>query len=314
MLWVTRFRDHGSVRNEYVGSVKTVRAPENVERVQQAVVRSPTRSARRQAVALNITRRSLCRILQKDLRFHPYKIQIVHKILPQDIAARMQFCRTFLDLLNPNVLNHLMMCDDAHFHLSEYVNKQNCRYWAAEQPQQMHEQTLHSAKVTVWCSVAAFGILGPYFFEEDGRTVTVTSQRYLEMLQNFLPAELQRLGVQNNDLWFQQDGATSHTARICMAALRSMFPGRLVSRHGDFNWPPRSPDLTIPDFFLWGYLKARVFENRPQTLRALKTNITQEIRAINQELLLRVTESFQSRLQECLEKRGGHLKDVIFKK
>lgn len=99
-----------------------------------------------------------------------------------------------------------------------------------------------------------------------------------------------------------------------MAALRNMFPGPLVSRHGDFNWPPRSPDLTSPDFFLWGYLKARVFENRPHTLRALKANITQEIRAINQEMLLRVTENFQSRLQQCLEKRGGHLKDVIFKK
>lgn len=313
LRWVTNFRDHGSVKNEFVGSVKTVRTPENVERVRQAVIRSPVRSARRQALALNITRRSLGRILHEDLRFHPYKIQVVHKILPQDLPARIQFCRTFLDVLNPNVLN-LIMSDEAHFHLSGYVNKQNFRYWAAEQPQQIHEQPLHSEKVTVWCGVSAFGILGPYFFEENDRAVTVTSQRYLEMLQNFLLAELQQLGVENNVLWFQQDGATSHTARICMAALRNMFPGRLISRHGDFNWPPRSPDLTSPDFFLWGYLKARVFENRPQTLQALKDNITREIRAINQEMLLRVTENFQSRLQECLEQRGGHLKDIIFKK
>lgn len=314
LLWVARFRDFGSVLNEYVGSVKTVRTPENVERVRQAVVRSPTSSARRQALALNITRRSLGRILHDDLRFHPYKIQIVHKILPQDFATRIEFCRTFLDLLNPYIANHLIMCDEAHFHLSGYVNKQNFRYWADEQPQQIHEQPLHSEKVTVWCGVAAFGILGPYFFQENGRTVTVTSQRYLEMLTTFLPAELQRLGVENIDLWFQQDGATSHTARICMAHLRNMFPGRLVSRHGDFNWPARSPDLTSPDFFLWGYLKARVFNNRPRTLRVLKDNITEEIRAINQEMLQRVTDNFQSRLQQCLEKRGGHLKDVIFKK
>ena len=99
-----------------------------------------------------------------------------------------------------------------------------------------------------------------------------------------------------------------------MTALRNMFPGRLISRYGDFNWPPRSPDLTSPNFFLWGYLKARVFENRPQTLQALKDNITREIRAINQDMLLRVIENFQSRLQECLEKRGGHLKEIIFKK
>lgn len=31
---------------------------------------------------------------------------------------------------------------------------------------------------------------GPYFFEEDGRTVTVTSERYVSMLENFFEPEL----------------------------------------------------------------------------------------------------------------------------
>ncbi|KAJ4438747.1 hypothetical protein ANN_14698 [Periplaneta americana] len=35
-------------------------------------------------------------------------------------------------------------------------------------------------------------------------------------------------------------------------------------------WPPRSPDLTTPDFFLWGYLIERVYTTRPQTLDDLK--------------------------------------------
>jgi hypothetical protein len=34
-----------------------------------------------------------------------------------------------------------------------------------------------------------------------------------------------------------------------MAYLESVFPGRLISKR---LWPPRSPDLSPPDFFLWG--------------------------------------------------------------
>jgi len=46
-----------------------------------------------------------------------------------------------------------------------------------------------------------------------------------------------------------------HTAAISIAALRRLFPQRVISGFGDVPWPPRSPDLTAPDFFLWGYLK-----------------------------------------------------------
>lgn len=53
-------------------------------------------------------------------------------------------------------------------------------------------------------------VIGPYFFEEGGATVTVTSDRYVEMLETFLHPKLD--DVDTEDVWFQQDGATAHTA------------------------------------------------------------------------------------------------------
>ncbi|KAJ4437643.1 hypothetical protein ANN_17788 [Periplaneta americana] len=62
------------------------------------------------------------------------------------------------------------------------------------------------------CVIAAFAIIGLYFFEDEReRAVSVTGQRYVDMLENFLAPGLARLPV-NEDMFFQQDRATSHTA------------------------------------------------------------------------------------------------------
>jgi hypothetical protein len=60
------------------------------------------------------------------------------------------------------------------------------------------------------------------------------------------------------DVWFQQDRAAAHTARNSMNVLGEIFPGCLVSLRGDEGWPARSRDLSICDFFLWGYLKENI--------------------------------------------------------
>jgi len=70
------------------------------------------------------------------------------------------------------------------------VIKQNCRFWAAENPRELHQKPLHTAKVSVSCGISKVGIVGPYFFEEEGATVIVISERYVEMLRNFLRPQL----------------------------------------------------------------------------------------------------------------------------
>ena len=86
------------------------------------------------------------------------------------------------------------------------------------------------------------------------------------MINRVLEPELRSQRINNQNVWFQKDGATAHTARAAMAVVRTMFPDRLISRCGDVPWPPWSPDLSMCDFFLWGYLKSRVYEGKPQTL------------------------------------------------
>lgn len=138
--------------------------------------------------------------------------------------------------------------------------------------------------------------------------------RYVAMLETFVAHELRNFPQVIENTWFQQDGATSHTARISMAAVRQLFGNRVISRNGDISWPPRSPDLTVCDFFLWGHLKSKVYRSRPATTEELKTKIREEIANIPVEMFRRVMQNVPKRLQECLRRDGGHLLDVIFKK
>ena len=74
-------------------------------------------------------------------------------------------------------------------------------------------------------------------------------------------------------MWFQQDGATSHTACVTIDLLKGEFGERVISRNGSVKWPPRSCALTPLDFFLWGHIKSLVYANKPATLDEFKDNI-----------------------------------------
>ncbi|GFX12707.1 DUF4817 domain-containing protein [Trichonephila clavipes] len=149
----------------------------------------------------------------------------------------------------PDFHKRILFRDEAHFWLNGYVNKQKCCIWSEANPQVYVETPLHTEKLTVWGTLWAGGIIGPYFFKNDeGHNVTVYGDRYKAMITNFFVPELNKHEVQ--ELWFQQDGATCHTARATIDLLKDTFCDCLNSRFGPVNWPPRSCDLTPLDYFL----------------------------------------------------------------
>ncbi|GFY05254.1 putative LOC100569746 [Trichonephila clavipes] len=102
------------------------------------------------------------------------------------------------------------------------------------------------------------------------------------MITNFFIPELNNHDVQ--ELWFQQDGATCHTARATIDLLKDTFGDRLISRFGPVNWPLRSCDLTPLDYFLWGYVKSLVYADKLQTLDHLEDNIRRVIADIRPQI------------------------------
>lgn len=289
------------------------RTDENIAVVAHSVEENPDLSISRRSLELGIPRTTLHRILHKDLGLKAYKVQLTQQLMPTDHQQRRVFAEWVIEMHQANQEFHrqIIMSDEAHFNLGGHVNKQNCRIWGSENPRKIIEKPIHPQRVTVWCGFWSGGIIGPYFFEnEAGETVTVNGLRYRTMINDFLWPELDDIDV--DDVYFQQDGATCHTSNDTIALLREKFPGRVISRRGDRNWPPRSCDLTPLDFFLWGYMKDKVYANNPQTIQDLKDGIREVIEDIQPQMCELVMENFMKRIWSCHRSRGGHLADIVF--
>jgi hypothetical protein len=85
--------------------------------------------------------------------------------------------------------------------------------------------------------------------------------------------------------------------------------GRSVITDLSFHtWPPRSPDLTPCDFFLWGYIKDVVYvPPLPNDIQELRQRIIAAVATINRDMLERVWTEMDYRIDVCRVTRDSHI-------
>ncbi|KYM95568.1 Zinc finger MYM-type protein 1, partial [Cyphomyrmex costatus] len=128
---------------------------------------------------------------------------------------------------------------------------------------------------------------------------------YEQLLRNQTIPRIREIAGNNyDDTWFQQDGAAAHYGRDVRAYLDTQFPHRWIGRRGEIEWPARSPDLTPLDYFLWGYLKSKVYATQPQNLDELRNRIMQEAALIDRVIIRNAVSHFYNRIPFCQEAQG----------
>ncbi|KAJ9587544.1 hypothetical protein L9F63_019024 [Diploptera punctata] len=90
----------------------------------------------------------------------------------------------------------------------------------------------------------------------------------------------------------KQDGALPYWSLDVRNSLKESFPDRWIGRGGPIGWPPRSPDITPLEFFLWVYVKDRVFATPVQDLHDLRTCILDTIATAPINILDRTWQEF----------------------
>ncbi|KFM70899.1 hypothetical protein X975_03732, partial [Stegodyphus mimosarum] len=107
--------------------------------------------------------------------------------------------------------------------------------------------------------------------------------------------------------FLQQDGAPPHWGAIVRSSLDDHFTGRWIGRGGLIPWPPRSPDITPLDFFLWGFVKDNVYRRRVSNMDDLKARITTAIASVDADMLAGTWREIEYRLDILRATKGAHV-------
>jgi hypothetical protein len=254
------------------------------------------------ALNLEISKTSVIRIT-KEVGLKCYKPATVQELSEADMHTRVTFSENWLRIINddPDIEQNTLWTDEAMFTLNGRINRIQFVYRAHENPH-LHLSIPHKTKgIHVWAGIHSRGIIGPYFFEQS-----VNGQSYLSMLQDYAVPQLMELENAHEFFW-QQDGAPPHWSLVVREYLRDVFGEKWIGRGGPIVWPPRSPDLTPCDFYLWGHLKSLVYKDRPKTLEELRQKIIDCFETITEDHCSNACNSVRKRLELCVRKGGSQI-------
>lgn len=270
---------------------------------------NPTTSVRQAERHLALPRSTIWDILRGD-RMRAFHFQPVQGLHPGDNERRMEFCRWLLLAAEeePRFLNQVLWTDEAIFTRRGVVNFHNLHTWSHENPRQVRPRSFQREfSINVWCGLIGNQLIGPFILPPR-----LNAALFLEFLREELNVLLEDLPLQlRRDHWIQLDGAPPHFGRNVRNWLHENYPERWIGRGGPVEWPPRSPDLTPLDFYVWGTMKNLVYVTPVATQEELLARIMQAANQLSPGQNLNASNAVQRRSRACIEANGGHFEQNL---
>ena len=120
---------------------------------------------------------------------------------------------------------------EANFTLHDYINSKDKDN---ENAHRVSERPLYSKK----CTTRSFS------FEDDlCNKVTVTKQHYVPEFEQFWEELKELENFIEEEQWFQNDDAPTHTANFSMAMLHEHFEECLINNKAEVEWEPQISSL-----------------------------------------------------------------------
>lgn len=309
--WLQRIDATGAAQRKHgSGRPRSARTIVNINHVRQAIVtplNSPRKhiTPRRIAPVLGISRRSVQRIISKDLRMRVFKRLPVTQLSEHDKLRRRIRCETLLGRFNDRTVQRIFFTDEKLFTVSPVIVPQNDRvYSTALLKRHVRHRSLvkhrchfsHSVMVAVGISMKGKSRV---IFLPNGQTIT--AQYYCDnMLSTIFLPDCHRI-FNNWQFTFQQDSASAHRAQRTIAFLRQNVPDFISPD----EWPPKSPDMNPVDYFVWGKLQEAVYSVPIRDLEHLKERIHLCWNALPQRHINAAILGWRNRLQMCVNENGA---------
>lgn len=235
------------------------------------------------------------------------RVLFIKGLEENDFEKRVRFCRFLLhtDLDDRDFLKSVLWTDESKFTNEGILNVHNLHHWAPqdENPRVKRQRCFQRRySVNVWAGVIGDKVIGPHYLPDN-----LNGDNYLDFLQNELPELLADVPHFDEDrqIVFQQDGCPAHWRLTVREHLDNAFPNSWIGRDGPIPWPPRSPDLTPLDFYIWGRAKELVYATEVESRQDLSQRIQAAFDVIKEEIRLRTTTvEIRNRCYACIRNGG----------
>lgn len=242
-------------------------------------------------------------------KMHPFSFISLQGLQEGDDRKRIEFCEFILTKTQENndFLSQIIWTDEAKFSRDGLFNRRNKHFWAQENPHVIRESR-HQKKFSfnVFCLISN----GEVRFEIYNQNLN--SEKYLQILRGLVAAFLEEVPEEiRREYWYQLDGAPGHSSRAVYNLLVEMFEDRWIGNGGPWRWPPRSPDLTPLDFYLWGHIKNQVYDTPVNNVEDLRIRVQTALEQLDREEVRRAaTSEIEARVLRCLEQNGRHIEHL----
>ena len=284
------------------GRPRIVRTKENIRKVKNRLCRKKRVSARKLSMELDISDRSVRRILKNDLGLHPYKKIIEPALSDDQKVKRKQFSNWVRTNFRKEATLKILFSDEKFFDIDGVYNSQNDRVWAvdradADKKGGIKQKRKFPQKVMVWLGVCSKGVT-PLVIIDKG---TVDHACYIEKV---LPIALEYGNkVFGNDWIFQQDGAKPHQHHLTQKWCEENFPSFIDKDHR----PPNSPDLNPLDYSIWDEFVNAIDWNKVKSKATLIQQLKSSVKKIRESVVLESCTSWTNRLYRMSQNDGNYL-------
>lgn len=286
------------------GRPRTVRTVSAIKTVRERIRRNPLRKQKILSRELEISTRSMSRLIRDDLHMKAYRRSTAHMLTPRLKEIRHERCKRLLLWHATNGHENILFTDEKIFTVEEVFNKQNDKVYATSSEEAKKtvprvQRGHHPASVMVWWGVSHKGVTTLHFCEKGVKTgAAVYQTNVLEGVVKPLSHTL--FGGQH---WvFQQDSAPAHKAKSTQEWLRNNIPAFIAQE----DWPSGSPDLNPLDYALWTELEHKACRTPHRNLDSLKKSLVKAANEMSLDTVRAAIDQWPQRLKACIKAKGGH--------